>query len=270
MPAPRGPLDMSSFFPVITGGASGIGLSIAKHLLAKGCPKVLLTDINAENLEKAKEELGADKVHTIVNDVTKEDDRVALLEWVKSNHDDCNALVNNAGLERAGGASDNPPWSALEFEIALNLSGPIHLCRLFMPYFLAKPGGDCAIINNTSTLAFIPYVGDPVYSATKSGLHAYTESIRYLLEDTHVRVCEIFAGAVKTPLLAKSPFANDPSAVSCDDFCEHIVGKLEEGVEELTYDIGYSILAGGRDLWKQIMLSIANGISVPKYEARSS
>ncbi|KAI2499563.1 hypothetical protein MHU86_14924 [Fragilaria crotonensis] len=152
---------------------------------------VLITGRREEALQKVAEEFEG-KVFYKVSDSGQAADRVALLQWVQENHPDCNALVNNAGIQRrVDPVSDDASWEERASEIEINVSGPIHLTTLFVPFFLAKPETVCILANVSSGLAFIPFCAGPVYAATKAAIHSYTMSMRYSLQDTNVRVVEI-------------------------------------------------------------------------------
>jgi uncharacterized oxidoreductase len=79
------------------------------------------------------------KIFYLVNDAGCAKDRDALFAWVSVEHPDCNALVNNAGIQRRiAPCVDTGSWSERASEIEINLMGPIHLCTLFTPFFLTK------------------------------------------------------------------------------------------------------------------------------------
>jgi uncharacterized oxidoreductase len=86
-----------------------------------------------------------------------------------------------------------------ESEIEINLTASVHLCALFIPHFL-KQTGDCAVVQVTSGLAFIPLMTVPVYCATKAALHSFSVSLRSQLAGTNVRVFELIPPMVLTEL----------------------------------------------------------------------
>jgi uncharacterized oxidoreductase len=109
-------------------------------------------------------------------------------------------LFNNAGIQKeidfltgATGLNDD------ESEIEINLTASIHLSALFIPHFLQQQK-ECAVVNITSGLAFIPLKIVPVYCATKAALHTFSISLRSQLAKTNVRVFEIAPPIVKTEL----------------------------------------------------------------------
>jgi uncharacterized oxidoreductase len=193
------PIDMKNITPLVTGGGGGIGLGLVKEFLMHGSPKVLITGRHEDALKEVANDYRG-KVFYKVNDAGIVADRLALLEWIKKEHSDCNALVNNAGIQRRVPlVKETVIWEDRVNEIEINLHAPIHLCALFTPYFLEK--NEMTILANVSSeLAFYPMVGAPVYSATKAAIHNFTLSLRYSLEDTNIRVIEIVPPLVQSNL----------------------------------------------------------------------
>ncbi|MBC7848157.1 MAG: SDR family NAD(P)-dependent oxidoreductase [Chitinophagaceae bacterium] len=182
---------------LITGGSSGIGLAMAEAFLKAG-NEVLICGRRESKLNEAKEKFP--QLHTKVCDVSEKTDREELFQWATTEFPGINLLVNNAGIQKeinfltgAAGLLDE------ENEIETNLTGSIHLCALFIPQFL-KQEKECAIVNVTSGLAFIPLKIVPVYCATKAALHTFSISLRSQLTKTNVRVFEIAPPIVKTEL----------------------------------------------------------------------
>jgi uncharacterized oxidoreductase len=104
---------------LITGGATGIGFSLAEAFVKAG-NEVVICGRKEAKLKEAKSKLP--QVHITVCDLSKEDKRRSLYEWISSNFNDINILVNNAGIQRMidlkKGISE---LSAGEDEIEINL-----------------------------------------------------------------------------------------------------------------------------------------------------
>lgn len=182
---------------LITGGSSGIGLAMAEMFLNAG-NEVLICGRRENKLLEAKQKYP--ELHTHVCDVSNKLERAELFRWATSNFPNLNLLVNNAGVQKeinfltgADGLHDD------ESEIEINLTASVHLAALFIPYFLQHKQ-ECAIVNITSGLAFIPLKIVPVYCATKAALHSFSVSLRSQLEKTNIRVFEIAPPIVKTAL----------------------------------------------------------------------
>jgi uncharacterized oxidoreductase len=245
----------------VTGGGSGIGYGLVYEFIKRGCPKVLITG-RRENVLQAAAAKHQGKIFYKVSDAGKATDRVDLLKWVETEHPDCNALVNNAGVMRCiAPVEDNGSWEERAAEIEINLGGPVHLCTLFIPYLLKKK--ETALIANvTSGLAFVPYAAGPVYSATKFALHSYTMSMRYSLQDTNVRMIEIIPPAVKSNLGGSHDFGEE-----CDEFCEHVMKRVEAGEEEVGFNISEKARLAGRKVLDEMMVTLAQNMHVKKYPA---
>lgn len=257
-------IDMTQIVPLVTGGSGGIGLGLVKEFLKHGSPKVLITGRHEEALQKVAEEFQG-KVFYKVSDSGQAADRVALLQWVQENHPDCSALVNNAGIQRrVDPVSDDASWEERASEIEINVSGPIHLTTLFVPFFLAKPETVCILANVSSGLAFIPFCGGPVYAATKAAIHSYTMSMRYSLQDTNVRVVEIVPPAVKTNLGGSHDFGEE-----CDEYCAATMERIVAGEPEVGYKFSEVARKADRDTSDAMMSQVARTMNVQKYPAVS-
>ncbi|MBT8354450.1 MAG: SDR family NAD(P)-dependent oxidoreductase [Desulfofustis sp.] len=93
-------LEIRDSVAVITGGGSGIGLSLAKYWLAKG-GKAVLADVIEENLDKAKEELDGD-VATVLCDVSREEDCARLADTAINSFGQINLVAPFAGIIKDG------------------------------------------------------------------------------------------------------------------------------------------------------------------------
>jgi len=114
---------------LITGGASGIGLAFAEQFLKDG-NEVIVVGRREEKLAEAKRKYP--QLHTKVCDVSVEQDRIQLYEWVIKEFPQINVFVNNAGIQqRVNLLNAKNDWHFYQNELAINVEGPIHLS---MPY----------------------------------------------------------------------------------------------------------------------------------------
>lgn len=191
---------------LITGGTSGIGHEFATALLALG-NTVIVTGRNKAALDASKVNLPA--LNIFQSDVTDPTAITDLYNIVTKQFPDLNILINNAGEMRKLNLLDPlVEQDDVIREIAINLSGPIRMVQQFLPHLLTKK--TAAILNVTSGLAFVPFAIAPIYGATKSGLRAYTQALRVQLKPTGVKVFELIAPAVNTPLNDKFGGDIDP------------------------------------------------------------
>ena len=105
-------------------------------------------------------------------------------------------LVNNAGIGWAGRFLDMPGDEVTRL-VAVNLTGPIELTRALLPGMLARGTGHLMFV--TSIAGRTGVAGEAVYSATKAGLDAFAESLRFELTGTDVQVSVVVPGVVDTP-----------------------------------------------------------------------
>jgi uncharacterized oxidoreductase len=215
---------------LITGGASGIGLALARRFLNAGST-VIACGRREEKLREAK--ALDSRLDTLVADVSTSGGRVALVKNLLRAFPALNVLVNNAGIQRRLRIEDQEPWEITREELATNLDAPIHLTRLLLPHLLGRP--DAAIINITSGLAFAPLARTPVYSATKAALHSFTLSLRHQLTGSPVSVIEIAPPAVDTDLGGPGLHT---FGVNVDEFADATFARLGGDALEIGYGFG--------------------------------
>lgn len=213
---------------LITGGASGIGLAFAERFLNEG-NKVIVVGRRIEKLQEAKEKYPELIIRGC--DVSIEEDRIKLFEWVKNDYPELNVLVNNAGIQqRVNLQQSEKDWGYYQNEIAINVEGPIHLSMLFIPHFMKQ--NHAAILNVTSGLAIMPGVWVPIYSATKAAMHSFTLTLRYQLETTNIEVIEVLPPAVNTDL---GGVGLHTFGAPLEDFADSIFKGLKNGQNEIGY-----------------------------------
>lgn len=182
---------------LITGGSTGIGLALAEAFVEAG-NEVLICGRRESKLLEAQRKVP--QLHIRVCDIAQRSEREALYRWATLEFPRLNMLVNNAGIQKeVDFLTGAPELYEDESEIETNLVASIHLSALFIPHFL-RQDRECALVNITSGLAFLPLKIVPVYCATKAGLHSFSISLRSQLAPTNVRVFEIAPPIVKTEL----------------------------------------------------------------------
>lgn len=182
---------------LITGGATGIGFALAAAFL-KERNEVIVCGRRQGVLQEAK--LKLPEVHVKQCDVAQDGDRRALYQWITSEFEDINILVNNAGIQREINFTESSATQKLaaEDEVSINLTAQIRLSALFIPQLMKKK--EAAIVNISSGLGFIPLAIVPVYCATKAGIHSFTISLRHQLRNTPVKVFEVIPPTTDTEL----------------------------------------------------------------------
>ncbi|MEK9198522.1 SDR family oxidoreductase [Ureibacillus sp. FSL E2-3493] len=221
-------MNLSGNTILITGGASGIGLAFAENFMKAG-NKVIIVGRRENKLTEAKEKFP--ELHTRVCDVSVEEERIQLIDWVTETFPDLNMIVNNAGIQqRVNLLNEKKEWSYYQNEITINVEAPIHLSMLLIPHFLKQK--QATILNVTSGLAIQPGVWVPIYSATKAAMHSFTVTLRQQLENTNVEVIEVLPPAVNTDLGGAGLHT---FGAPLNDF----INAIFEGLKNQQLEIGY-------------------------------
>ena len=174
---------------VVTGGASGIGKGITKKLLENGS-EVVIADINKHKLEATKHEFRqmGYKVRCKIVDVTKEDKIKRLAEDVLGIYGQINILCNNAGVGYSSGFSWENTEDEWNWMINTNLKSVIYGIRTFVPIML-KQDNECHIINTASNAGITIGGTMAMYSLTKHGVVALSESLYNELKLINSKIC---------------------------------------------------------------------------------
>ncbi len=164
-------------------------------------------------------------------DLSSPDDREALKTWVDDNFSDLDILFNDAGIQRWINLQNlKHDWSWYHQELAVNLEAQLHLTFLFLPQITAQPNG--AFINISSGLVINNGAWVPVYTASKNGVHGFTQALRLQLQDTATKVFEILPPAVNTNLggAGEHNYGND-----LDEFADAVIQQLQDDLPEITF-----------------------------------
>lgn len=183
---------------LITGGSAGIGLEIAKSLVAAG-NTVIITGRDQARLTKALTHLNG--ATGMLSDVSNEVDVDALVATVTRDFPGLNLVINNAGRALLYDISASEgAFGMAQDEMLTNYLAVIRLNEKLLPLLKAQP--EAAIVNVSSVVAFVP--GSlATYSASKAALHSYTQSLRIALSrNSNVNVFELMPPLVDTEFSA--------------------------------------------------------------------
>ncbi|MBF5090735.1 SDR family NAD(P)-dependent oxidoreductase [Novosphingobium sp. NBM11] len=180
----------------ITGGASGIGLGIAKALLGAGM-NVTIADIRQDHLDSAVAELdGGDRVLAVPLDVTNRANFADAADAAEARFGKIHILCNNAGVAVVG-PTDLATFADWDWVMNVNLGGTINGVVTILPRILAHGEGG-HIVNTASMSALVPVGGTTIYSTGKAAVTAMMECMRPELEPRGV-ICSAFCpGAVQS------------------------------------------------------------------------
>ena len=222
---------------VISGGAQGIGLSIAKALGEQNM-NIVLADIDQENLQKAASELQAAGVSvlTVVLDVADETQWQAVGQQTVERFGKVHMVVNNAGVGGDSGSIESQNKKGWQWVLDVNLMGVVYGAKAIVP--LIKQHGEGGWVINVASMAGmtgVPYSG--AYTATKAAVVALSESWAGELERKGIKVSVLCPAFVQTRIYDSE--RNRPEQYQTDDwdvtsessFSKRAKDMVENGIE---------------------------------------
>ena len=191
--------DFKNRTAVVTGGAQGFGLDIAKRFLESGA-KVIIWDIDPKMLEKATKDLNNPNLSSNIIDVSNYNEVESCVNAMikKSNID---ILINNAGIT-------GPTASLWEYDVEMwkkvvdiNLMGTFNCCRAIVPNMIKNNYG--RIVNVASVAGKDGNANASAYSVGKAGAIGLTKSLGKELADKNIAVNAITPAGAKTRILGQ-------------------------------------------------------------------
>ena len=185
---------------IVTGGAGGIGRSIAAALAAHGV-KVAIADLDADRAESAAAELRADGGDAIgvALDVTDAESVAAAAAEVGLRLGPVDIVVNNAGWDdlRPFVETDEAFWRRI---VDINYLGALRVTRQFLPGMIERGWG--RVVSTSSDAARVGSSLEAVYAGAKAGVIGFTKSLAREVATSGVTANVVCPGPTETPLLA--------------------------------------------------------------------
>lgn len=185
---------------IVTGAGSGIGKELVKSLLKEGS-FVIGLDINKDTLETTKNEINSDNFVTYVLDVSDREKINEFKSYCTNNYGEIDGLINNAGIVQPFVSFNEMSDEVITKIMKVNLFGPLHLIKLFLPEMLKK---ESHIVNVSSMAGFFPFPKQSIYGASKAALKIFSEGLYAELLGTSVHVTVVMPGAINTNILKNS------------------------------------------------------------------
>jgi NAD(P)-dependent dehydrogenase (short-subunit alcohol dehydrogenase family) len=217
---------------VVTGGSRGIGLAIARALVAEGV-NVAVTGRSESHLAQARpriESAGPGLVETLRGDVRSYPEIKASIEAAVARFGGLDILINNAGVGVFGDAADMTPdqWAEV---IDTNLTGVFHACHASIPHMRRRGGG--FIINISSLAGKNAFSGGAAYCASKSGLNAFSEALMQEVRYDDIRVSYVMPGSVATGFSSGDESKGADWKISADEVAAVVLGLLHHPARSL-------------------------------------
>ena len=196
----------------ITGGSSGIGLAVARAVIAAG-GEVAIAARGAERLEAARTELEAirvrpdQRVRAYGLDVSDAAACEAVAAEVVSHFGRCDVVIANAGVAHPSRILETPT-EVYERMMRINYFGTVHAVRAFLPHFFARGSGRIGVVS--SMLGFMGIYGYSAYAASKFAQVGFAECLRQELVGRGVTVTICYPPDTDTPQLAEENLIKPP------------------------------------------------------------
>ena len=189
--------DLKNRTAVITGGAQGLGLGIAKQFIESGA-KVIIWDIDQEIIKKAKQQLNSNKLTSQIVDV-------ADFENVKKNIEEIiitkkvDIFINNAGITGLTSKLWNYPIDEWHKVLNVNLNGIFYCCKAIVPHMIKNNYG--RIVNVASVAGKDGNANASAYSSAKAAAIGFTKSLGKELAEKNIAVNAVTPASAKTRIL---------------------------------------------------------------------
>jgi NAD(P)-dependent dehydrogenase (short-subunit alcohol dehydrogenase family) len=195
-------VDINQRVAVVTGGASGIGRSLALALASRGARGVVVADVDAGGAAQtaADIEAGGHRALAVPADMSREEDVKALIARAEEAFGPVDLFCSNAGIIVDGGVEvPDEAWSRIW---AINVQAHVYAARALLPGMLAR--GEGYLVITASAAGLLTELGSAPYSVTKHAAVGLAEWLSITYGERGLRVSCLCPQAVRTNLIATS------------------------------------------------------------------
>jgi NAD(P)-dependent dehydrogenase (short-subunit alcohol dehydrogenase family) len=220
---------------LVTGGSRGIGLAIARALVAEGM-HVAIMGLDGHRLEEAGRALadlaidGMTRTEAIQADVRRLAEVERAVDRVVETFGGLDVLINNAGVGVFANVADMTPaqWAHV---VETNLTGVYNACHAALPVLKRRGGG--FIINISSLAGKNPFAGAAAYCASKAGLNAFSEALMQEVRYDDIRVSCLLPGSVATAFSSGDASKGADWKVAPEEVADVVIGLLRHNPRSL-------------------------------------
>jgi NAD(P)-dependent dehydrogenase (short-subunit alcohol dehydrogenase family) len=200
-------MDLTGRTAFVTGGANGIGLGLARALLAEGC-KLAVADVRPQSLEHALAALDRpDAVMGIELDVRSREGFARAADEAEAALGPVSLLFNNAGVNLFR-PIDESTYDDWDWVLGVNLHGVINGVTTFVPRIKERGQGG-HVVNTASMAGFLASGAPGIYNCSKFAVRGLSESLRYSLLPHGIGVSVLCPGLVKSYIYASDEIRPD-------------------------------------------------------------
>ena len=189
--------DLNNRVSVVTGGAQGFGLAIAKKFLDCGA-EVIVWDIDKAALNKTQESIKSEKFTTQIVDITNFNQVTNNIELITSKKN-IDIFINNAGITGLNAGVWDYPVDEWQKVININLNAVFYCCKAVVPHMIKNNYG--RIVNIASISGKEGNANASAYSSSKAGVIGLTKSLGKELADKNIAVNVVTPAGAKTRIL---------------------------------------------------------------------
>ena len=189
--------NLSNRIAIVTGGAQGFGLAIAKKFLDCGA-EVIVWDIDKSALNRAQESIKNEKFTTQIVDITNFNEVTKNIELI-TNKKNIDIFINNAGITGLNAGVRDYPVDEWQKVINVNLNAVFYCCKAVVPHMIKNNYG--RIVNIASISGKEGNANASAYSSSKAGVIGLTKSLGKELADKNIAVNVVTPAGAKTRIL---------------------------------------------------------------------
>jgi len=189
--------NLSNRIAIVTGGAQGFGLAIAKKFLDCGA-EVIVWDIDKSALNRTQESIKNEKFTTQIVDITNFNEVTKNIELI-TNKKNIDIFINNAGITGLNAGVWDYPVDEWQKVINVNLNAVFYCCKAVVPHMIKNNYG--RIVNIASISGKEGNANASAYSSSKAGVIGLTKSLGKELADKNIAVNVVTPAGAKTRIL---------------------------------------------------------------------